>query len=100
MTVTGTDLTVIEALDFALPCDVSMGGDPEEDCPDPAAWVITLRDHHPLRRRTFSLLICQKHYEFFTNGGMGFCSNCHKFYEVRLFIVRLEPLRPPNGDSQ
>lgn len=95
-----TDRTVLEDLDFELPCALRRLGRPDWKCPDPARWIITLRPHCRATAQT-TVLICQHHYERVIEGGRARCPGCGDRPVLRDFTIRLEPLNPSStGDHQ
>jgi hypothetical protein len=94
-----TDITVLEDLDFELPCAMRRAREPQWKCPDPARWIITLRPHCKFTVGT-TFLICQDHYERIIGGWKGTCPGCREKPVIRDFIIRLEPLNPTTGDHQ
>lgn len=94
------ETTVIEDLDFELPCDLTetlpwWQGGGEVPCIRPAAWIMVIRAHHPSHTPIVTVLCCQHHYEYIVNGGRGWCGTAQAYYRIQDFIVRLEPLKPP-----
>jgi hypothetical protein len=87
------DITLLEEMEFELPCEIVEGPASIPCVHGPAAWIMVLRQHdpHPSGQRT--MLICQRHYEAITNGAMGFCYSCVRSIKMQDHVVRLEPIK-------
>lgn len=90
MTILAPETFDLESIDLQIPCDVRRNGTPI--CEKPATWVMRLRGHCKKVLPSMTLLICDEHYEYVTNGGTGACPCGEIGLVLRDYILLLEPL--------
>lgn len=88
---TDQERLVLDALDFAPPCDVKKSG---KACPEAATWVMELRAHC-LLARAGTRLIGEQCHQYVIDGGTAPCNACGSTAVViRQYVVHLEPIKP------
>lgn len=96
MTTTSTtpdlDTTVIENLDFELPCEITGGLDAAPICDQAAEWIVVAKAH--CSKRVAHRLICDEHQKYIVGGGLGYCTACKVISPMRDLVVRIERLKP------
>lgn len=90
---TDFDMSLIEHLDFAPPCEVVLRdrSNPEwHPCNEGAEWIVTYR-HHCIPDATKTRLVCERHLaEWSSPTDTSECESCGEHAVVADYIIRTE----------
>lgn len=90
MTMTDLDFTVLEDLDFDVPCEAKyLRG---QDCPGVAEWTVVYRNH--CIPSNGDSIICAAHRDYLMADGPVLCATCNTAAPFLQFLIRIERIRP------
>ncbi len=91
MTVTDLDHTVLQNLEFELPCEVK-NRHTNTECPHTGEWALVYRNHCSVGNGDAT--ICTPHRDYLMAGGRITCSSCKMSVLFGPHLIRIERIRP------